>query len=157
MILRPSSLLRHPSITWSKEEPPAQRKWMKCPSAASSAVLPTPFTPLSETKRLCLGNGEMNGWLQVHFAQRSRRKQKRWKNTMVSYGFRGFPLVAMIFYSGNHGFLVVGAVSFALVHALTSACTWSAKDPPGDTKTPWSMNPVRLDLLGGFQLQNIQR
>ena len=40
------------SGTWSKAHPPAQRKWMKCPSAASKAVLPMPLTPLRETKRL---------------------------------------------------------------------------------------------------------
>lgn len=50
------------------------------------------------------------------------------------------------------------AVSFALVivHASTSACTWSAKDPPGDTKD-MVYEPCPVGPTWVFQLQNIQR
>ena len=40
------------SVTWSKAQLPVRRKSMKCPSAASSADLPMPFTPFKEIKRL---------------------------------------------------------------------------------------------------------
>ena len=52
------------SVTWSKAQLPVRRKSMKCPSAASSADLPMPFTPFKEIKRL---NPEIQSFCLIFF------------------------------------------------------------------------------------------